>query len=91
MGKKKTVIIFGGQSSEHDISCMSAVNIIRCINKETYNIVLVGITKDGRWLKVNSVDDISSGAWRESCVSAMILPDAQKQAVLYHYEDLLAA
>lgn len=80
-------VIFGGQSSEHDISCMSAVNIIRCINKETYHIILIGITKDGRWVKVDTIDDISSGAWRDSKTSAMILPDAQKQAVLYHYED----
>lgn len=80
-------VIFGGQSSEHDISCMSAVNIIRCINKEIYNVILIGITKDGRWLKVDSINDISSGAWRESTTSAMILPDAQKQAVLYHYEN----
>lgn len=85
--KQNLAIVFGGQSSEHDISCMSAVNIIRCVNKERYHVILIGITREGHWVKTESVEDISSGAWRQSEISAVILPDAEKKAVLYQKED----
>lgn len=83
MSKKTVAVLFGGQSSEHEVSCVSATTIISNINKEKYNIRLIGITKDGRWLKVDSVEDIQSGAWRESTVTAMISPDASWQGVIY--------
>lgn len=85
--KQNLAIVFGGQSSEHDISCMSAVNIIRCVNKERYHVILIGITREGHWVKTESVEDISSGTWRQSKISAVILPDAEKKAVLYQKED----
>lgn len=44
---KNALIIFGGVSSEHDISCLSATSVIRNIPKEKYNVVMLGITKQG--------------------------------------------
>ena len=56
--KKLTLaVIFGGVSSEHDISCISAKGIISNIDYNKYNVILLGITKDGRWYIFN--DDIS--------------------------------
>ncbi|MDO5417123.1 MAG: D-alanine--D-alanine ligase family protein [Lachnospiraceae bacterium] len=75
-------VIFGGQSSEHEVSCMSAANIIKQIEKERYSLLLIGITKDGRWLKVDSVEDIASGAWLESKSEAVISPDAKKKCAI---------
>ena len=47
MEKKKTVaVLFGGQSSEHEVSCMSAANVIQAIPEEKYETVLIGITKE---------------------------------------------
>ena len=40
---------------------------------EKYNVILVGITKEGRWLLVDSVKDIEDGSWREGEVKAFIL------------------
>ena len=51
MSKQNLAVIFGGQSSEHEISCMSASNIIQCIDAQRYNIILVGITKEGHWVE----------------------------------------
>ena len=48
MGKLQAVVIFGGQSSEHIVSCMSAVNVINHIDRERYNLLLIGITQEGR-------------------------------------------
>ncbi len=80
--KKKIAVLFGGQSSEHEVSCMSAPNVIDHIDKEKYEVLLVGITEDGRWLKAESVEDIRSGAWRESKVGAILSPDATQKGVL---------
>lgn len=77
--RKTAAVIFGGQSSEHTVSCMSAVNVIRQIDEEKYELLLIGITEDGRWLKADSAADIESGAWRSSRVSAVLSPDAGKQ------------
>lgn len=48
--KIKLAIIFGGRSAEHEVSVISARNILRAIDKNKYNITLVGIDKDGNWL-----------------------------------------
>jgi len=82
MNKKTVAVLFGGQSSEHEISCVSATTIISNINADLYNTILIGITKDGRWLKVSSVEDITSGVWRKGTVTAVISPDASQKAVL---------
>ena len=42
MERKTAAVIFGGQSSEHEVSCMSAANVIDRINKEKYDLLLIG-------------------------------------------------
>lgn len=80
--KETIAVLFGGQSSEHIVSCMSAANVIDHIDKEKYNLLLIGITEDGHWLKTESVEDIRSGAWREGTVEAVLSPDATEKCVL---------
>ncbi|MCR5791670.1 MAG: D-alanine--D-alanine ligase [Lachnospiraceae bacterium] len=82
MKKKCVVVLFGGRSSEHEISCVSAQTVIDSIDKDKYDVVLIGITKDGRWLKVDSLEDIKSGKWKESKKSAVISPDSSRHTVL---------
>ena len=50
MSVKNIAIFFGGQSTEHDISILSAMQTINAINKEKYNIYPIYISKSGRWL-----------------------------------------
>lgn len=47
--KTKVGILFGGKSAEHEVSLQSAKNIVQAIDKEKYDIVLLGIDKQGRW------------------------------------------
>ena len=82
MNRKTAVVLFGGQSSEHVVSCMSVVNVINHINREKYDLLLIGITEEGRWIKTDSLEAIESGAWREGTVDAVISPDATKQCVI---------
>ena len=61
MGKKNLAVIFGGRSSEHEVSCISVVTVAKAVDTEKYNMQLIGITKEGKWLKVNSIDEIQAG------------------------------
>lgn len=87
MDKLTVAVIFGGQSSEHEISCMSAMNVAAQIDKERYNLILIGITKEGCWLKAESLEDIESGAWKNSTMRAIISPDATQKCVVLTDKD----
>ncbi|SEN85123.1 D-alanine--D-alanine ligase [Amphibacillus marinus] len=49
MSKKTVGIIFGGKSAEHEVSLQSAKNIVGAINRDKYDIVLLGVAKTGKW------------------------------------------
>ncbi len=87
MDKKAVVVLFGGQSSEHEVSCVSAQTIIRAIDKEQYDVIMIGITKAGHWLYVKDLADIENGSWVQGTVTAVISPDATKQEVICMDED----
>ncbi|PNH19257.1 D-alanine--D-alanine ligase A [Lachnospiraceae bacterium] len=84
MGKQTIAVIFGGQSSEHEISCMSAANIIEQIDRERYELLLVGITKDGHWIKVDRPEEVRDGSWREKKTGAWLSPDATQKCLMIH-------
>lgn len=87
--KKRVLVIFGGQSSEHIVSCMSAVNVINNIDKAVYDVVLVGITEEGHWLLTDSVEQIKDESWRSSRISAVLSPDAvNKELIIIEGEKL---
>ena len=52
MSKETVAILFGGRSSEHEISCLSAGGVLSAIDQNKYEIVLIGITKFGNWVLV---------------------------------------
>jgi D-alanine-D-alanine ligase len=54
--KKSVAIVFGGQSSEHEVSLQSARNVINAIDRESYELTLIGIDKLGRWLRFEESD-----------------------------------
>jgi D-alanine-D-alanine ligase len=50
--RPRVAVVFGGRSSEHAISCLTAAGVLRAIDRETYDVVPVGIATDGRWVLV---------------------------------------
>ena len=74
-------MIFGGQSSEHDVSCVSAANVIDGLREDKYDIYRIGITKEGKWLFVEDTDSIRDGSWVEGTVTAVISPDHGKKGI----------
>ena len=50
MTKIRVGVLFGGRSGEHEVSLLSAASVLKAINKAKYDVVPIGITKEGRWL-----------------------------------------
>ncbi|MGP1570424.1 MAG: D-alanine--D-alanine ligase family protein [Eubacteriales bacterium] len=66
----KLGIIFGGRSSEHEISCLSAASIIRALENSKYELVFIGITKSGDWrIFDGTADEIENGSWQASATA----------------------
>lgn len=64
--KKRVLVVFGGQSSEHEVSRISATSILKNIDPDKFDVSMVGITKDGKWLPYSgSIDKIPSGEWEQ--------------------------
>lgn len=53
--RPRVAIVFGGRSQEHAISCATAASVLRAIDREAYEVIPVGITRDGYW--VQAADD----------------------------------
>ena len=75
--KLSLAVIFGGVSAEHEVSRMSVTSILENLSNERYEVHMVGITKEGRWLLYTGpVEDILSGAWEQGPVTpAFLSPD----------------
>ncbi|MCX6532131.1 MAG: D-alanine--D-alanine ligase [Actinobacteria bacterium] len=54
--KSKThiVVLFGGESAEHDVSCVTAAHVLRALDSKKYDIITVGITRAGDWVLVDT-------------------------------------
>ena len=86
MNKKNVIVLFGGRSSEHEVSCVSATTVISNMDREAYEIYAVGITKEGRWVLADSIEEIKDGAWVNSKKEAVLSPDTTQKA-LYVFEN----
>lgn len=85
---KNIVIIFGGASSEYEVSLQSAYAVINNINREKYSPVMVGISRAGSWFHfAGDIEKIREDTWcsETECVPAVISPDrtAHKLIVLH--------
>ncbi len=77
--KIKLAVLFGGASSEHEVSRMSVTSILKNLDREKYDVIPVGITKQGEWfLYSGDIDNIKGGEWEqdcEHCTHAVLSPD----------------
>jgi len=49
----RVAVLFGGRSAEHEISCISASSVLRAIDSERYEVIPIGITPEGRWVRAH--------------------------------------
>lgn len=85
MSKRTIAVLFGGVSSEHDVSLVSAVSVLKNISLETYDIIRIGITRDGQWkYYCGDTDAITTGDWeKDDSLSTIILsPDRSHHGLL---------
>ena len=66
MEKKKVLVLFGGMSTEHEVSRMSAASVLMNINKDLYDIGVIGIDKEGNFLEyLGKYEDIINDDWKK--------------------------
>lgn len=91
MAKLKVCVIFGGQSPEHDISCISATSVLKNLNKDKYIVKTIGITKKGEWfLYSGEYDKIATGEWKKDkkhLQKAIISPDSKDKSIIVFKDD----
>jgi D-alanine-D-alanine ligase len=77
--KIRVAVVFGGRSSEHAISCASAAYVLPALDPERYEIIPVGIARDGRWLQVpGDAERLAIGRGGElPSVDALAVPGAE--------------
>ncbi|HZE23786.1 MAG TPA: hypothetical protein VE054_07330, partial [Blattabacteriaceae bacterium] len=61
MKKLRVGILFGGRSGEHEVSLLSAASVLNAIDKQKYEVVPIGITKEGRWLTDSHAQQLLHG------------------------------
>src|SRR3989442_5629066 len=59
--KLRVGILFGGRSGEHEVSLLSAASILNAIDRTKYEVIPIGITKQGQWLTSNEATRLLSG------------------------------
>ena len=89
--KKITVcVLFGGISTEHEISNISASSVLSNMDTDKYHVIPVGITKEGRWLRFDGpYEQIRDGSWEKQAdlCTACILPDAGLSCLATFFPD----
>ena len=80
MAKKiKVGVVFGGRSGEHEVSLVSAKGIMNAMDREKYEIVPIGITKEGRWIASGDpMKALEAGTPEESAPAALLGDPSQR-------------
>jgi D-alanine--D-alanine ligase len=63
-------VVFGGRSTEHEVSCLGAGNVIAALDPSRYEVIPIGIARDGRWV-------LAAGSLRQLAVSGGVLPTVE--------------
>lgn len=91
MEKITLLCLFGGKSTEHDVSLVSAYSILKNLDRSKYNVEMVGITKDGNWYYYSGEPEkIRDGSWQDDLTSleqAAISPSTGDSALLVFSKD----
>ncbi len=85
MGRVHVAILFGGCSNEYEVSLKSASAVIENLDRDLYNIIMVGITRDGAWLRYEgSIADVRQDTWHvhPSCRPAFLTPSRGIQGLI---------
>lgn len=80
--KLRVGVIFGGRSGEHEVSLASAQSVIAALDKTKYEIIPIGITKEGRWIAFGDPLQALKANALESSVPVALLGDPTQKAIM---------
>jgi len=81
--KLKIGVIFGGRSAEHEVSLVSAASVIKNLDKSKYEVIPIGITKEGRWLSSGeTLRLLKEGNKGNQEVEKIIIPDPNQKSLV---------
>ncbi|MBN9219005.1 MAG: D-alanine--D-alanine ligase [Mesorhizobium sp.] len=82
--KIRVAILYGGRSAEHDVSRLSAANVLKAIDRTRYEVVPIGISRDGRWLPQRSGEaaDGAGAPLSEDGAEVALLPGGKGRLVV---------
>lgn len=90
MNRLKVVVLFGGMSTEYQVSLQSAAAVIDNIAYDKYEVMCIGITEEGKWLHyVGDIQRIRDDSWHqvESCRAAIFNVDRSQPGIMLLGED----
>ncbi|MBA2695522.1 MAG: D-alanine--D-alanine ligase [Actinobacteria bacterium] len=76
--KPRVAVLFGGRSSEHAVSCVTAAGVLGAINKDKYDVIPIGIAKSGQWVLAPG----DTGQWSLSASSLPEVPPSSETVTL---------
>lgn len=83
MEKKEIIVLFGGESSEYEVSLRSSYSVLEALDKEKYIIYKIGITKEGKWyLFEGENEEIISDKWHKNDKNKPICVDFSQKCLL---------
>ncbi len=85
---KRICVLFGGMSEEYDVSCVSASYVAEELDPSKYEVIKLGITKEGEWkLFLGSTQEMRDHVWEQGdCVPCILSPDRKKSGLLVEKE-----
>lgn len=82
MQKKKIAVIFGGNSTEYEVSLQSAASVLKHINKEKFDIIPIGITRNGEWYHyMGKNEQIADNTWHHDSENLYSVAVSQNRSV----------
>jgi D-alanine-D-alanine ligase len=89
MKKTRVGILFGGRSGEHEVSLLSAASVLQAIDRKKYDVIPIGITKEGRWVTAGHAERLLAGEKSDKHLRAGDPEATQPAAVLRKGESIL--
>lgn len=86
--KKTVCVLFGGKSAEYGVSLRSCASVLRNIDKDKFDIITIGITKDGVWyLYDGSIENIENDTWHEGGLKRVCIDHNPKEPSILVFDD----
>ena len=70
----RVAVLFGGRSPQHDVSVLSATNVVNALDPNRYDVLPIFVTKDGRWLMASPQTELSAAATMNGVPQLCLLP-----------------